>query len=183
MILRRVGSALLLAAFLSACGSLTVTEVRAQETWCDDGDPNTPAPAAYQTALKDIEAQRATFLEAYTRRDPGGVSDLFDEQATFAGTLQPQWLVGKAAIDTLWETYFASWDKTELIFRGPINCFFGDTAVERGFILMNMVDVEENPLPGEAAIEIPVVTFIRYSITRIRTAEGWKIFNMNVSAL
>ena len=98
----------------------------------------------------------------------------YDDYATFAGTLQPFWLEGKSEIEDLWTRFFKAWPQRKLIFRQPTVCIFGNAASETGHMEMYMGNPPDKPT---------VTTFIRYSITRIKTEDGWKIVNMHVSRL
>jgi len=141
------------------------------------------ATASWAQEGKDaILKARADFLTGYRAGNVEKIMDQFHENATFAGTLGPFWLVGKKAIGNLWRNYFAAWPDRDLSFRGqkgfdskPELTFFNDgtMSIEVGYILMYMGS-------GKAP---PVVTNIRYSITRTKTADGWLIANMNVSRI
>lgn len=129
---------------------------------------------------QEIEAQiaevRAQFLEHYGARDAEALSALFDERASFAGTLQPFWLRGREAINDLWQRYFAAHPSVRMILRDPVVESYGDpvhTTVETGYLEMYMTDTGGRTTP----------TFIRYSITRVNTQGQWLIASMYVGRL
>jgi hypothetical protein len=97
----------------------------------------------------------------------------FDDRATYAGTLQPFWLRGKAAINDLWARYFARYPDRRMIFRQQDVQLFGNAAVETGYAEMYMGASPTNT----------VVTFMRYSITRVQRDGRWLIVNMIVDRL
>ncbi len=87
----------------------------------------------------------ATQMQAATANPAvEGTNDLsalvnqFDDNATYAGTLQPFWLRGKAQIQDLWSRYFARYPDLRLIFRDRAAQVFGDASVESGFAEMYM---------------------------------------------
>lgn len=123
-----------------------------------------------------IGEQRDAFVADYAAGNVEAIAGAYHDEATFAGTLQPFWLDGKPAIQDLWQRYFAAWPTRQLIFRQPTLRFYGeagDTAVETGYLEMFMAQPEQ----------APVITNIRYSITRTKTGKGWQIVNMNVARL
>ena len=119
-----------------------------------------------------IDRVRASFIDDYAAGRVDAIVAAYHEDATFAGTLQPFWLDGKEEIADLWTRYFNAWPRRQLKFRQPTVRFYGDTAVETGYMEMYMGDANRN-----------VTTFIRYSITRVNEKGNWLIANMNVSVL
>jgi len=98
----------------------------------------------------------------------------FDLNASYAGTLQPFWLRGRDEIGDLWARYFARYPDRRMIFRDRVFQSYNDnTSVETGYAEMYM---GEDPFTS-------VVTFMRYSITRVRQDNEWKIVNMMVDRL
>ena len=139
-----------------------------------------PASAQTQTLSEELAKEivaiadsRTAFVSDYVAGNVDGIVGAYDDDATFAGTLQPFWLEGLDAIADLWQRYFAAWPQRNLIFRQPAIRFYGDASVETGYMEMYM------SRPGAGTI----ATYIRYSITRIKTDEGWKIVNMHVTKL
>jgi ketosteroid isomerase-like protein len=135
-----------------------------------------PRLGAAQTVEEQIAAVRGQFLERYAAGDADSLTALFDDRASFAGTLQPFWLRGQDAIRDLWERYFAAFPSRRLIFRDPVIEEYGDpahTAVETGYLEMYMTD----------AAGRTIATFIRYSITRVNLEGEWLIANMYVGRL
>lgn len=124
-------------------------------------------------AFRAITAARDAFVETYAKGDIEGIMSAYHPDATFAGTLQPFWLEGADAVRDLWERFFAAWPQRTLIFRQPVVRFYDGTSVETGYMEMYMGG-DEKP---------PVITYIRYSITRALAKDGWKIVNMHVSRL
>ena len=125
---------------------------------------------------EQIARDRELFASAYAASNVDALMTFYDKDATFAGTLQPFWLEGADAIRDLWSRYFAAYPKHLWIPRQPKVNFYGpngETAVETGYLEMYM--------QPEGGAMIP--TYIRYSMTRIPTAGGWKIVNMNVAKL
>lgn len=157
-----------------------------------------PLPARAQ-AVPEAEARREVLgaTEAFARAygsgaaprpavqgaaaDPTAAADnslanlvaLFDENATYAGTLQPFWLRGKGEITDLWSRYFARYPDRRMIFRQQDVRVFGDSAVETGYAEMYM---------GTSAAT-SVATFLRYSMTRVRRDGRWLIVSMIVDRL
>jgi uncharacterized protein (TIGR02246 family) len=124
--------------------------------------------------FSQIVEGRAAFVDSYATGDLDGIVGAYHEEATFAGTLQPFWLEGVEEIRDMWGRYFNAWPERRLIFRQPVVRFYNDAAsVETGYIEMHMGGDEKKT----------VSTYIRYSITRAKTDEGWKIVNMHVSRL
>jgi hypothetical protein len=143
----------------------------------------------------DVDAVRAAsdaFLKAYGRgssiegrtsayAEPRGLAtddfasliDQFDERATYAGTLQPFWIRGRAEIADLWARYFARYADRRMIFRDRNFQVFENASVETGYAEMYMGDDARSSVP----------TFMRYSITRIRQNNAWKIVTMMVDRL
>jgi len=105
--------------------------------------------------------------------DLAGLVNQFDDNATYAGTLQPFWLRGKAQIQDLWSRYYARYPDRRLIFRDRDAKVFGNTAVETGYAEMYM---GSSPLTS-------VPTFMRYSITRILRDGRWIILSMIVDRM
>lgn len=139
-----------------------------------------PASAQTQTLSEELAKEivaivdtRTAFVSSYVAGDVDGIVAAYDDDATFAGTLQPFWLEGREAIADLWQRYFAAWPERNLIFRQPAVRFYGDASVETGYMEMYM----SRPEAGTIA------TYIRYSITRIKTDAGWRIVNMHVTKL
>jgi hypothetical protein len=97
----------------------------------------------------------------------------FDENASFAGTLQPFWLRGKAQISDLWARYFARYSDRRLIFRDRDIQLHDNVSIETGYAEMYM---GADPMTS-------VTTFMRYSITRVHRGGTWKIVNMMVDRL
>ena len=154
------------------------------------GVPNSPAQAQ---AVDAVRKASDDFLNAYGSRRPDryefpGVTanpdeaknnysalvDQFDDKATYAGTLQPFWLRGKQQIGDLWARYFARYPDRRMIYRDrDIQMFGSSTSVETGYAEMYM---GEDPTTS-------VVTFMRYSITRVLESGTWKIASMMVDRL
>lgn len=127
-----------------------------------------------EAEFAEIEETRSAFVDDYSAGNVEGIVSAFHEDATFAGTLQPFWLEGREAIADMWGRYFSAWPERRLIFRQPLVRFYGDAAsVDTGYIEMHMAG-DEKP---------SVSTYIRYSITRVKTDKGWQIVNMHVSRL
>lgn len=99
--------------------------------------------------------------------------DQFDEDATYAGTLQPFWLRGKAQINDLWSRYFARYPDRRMIFRDRDAKVFGTASVETGFAEMYMGATPATSVP----------TFLRYSITRTLRDGRWIIVSMIVDRI
>ena len=97
----------------------------------------------------------------------------FDDDATYAGTLQPFWLRGKAQINDLWSRYFARYPDRRMIFRDRDAKVFGTASVETGFAEMYMGATPASSVP----------TFLRYSITRMLRDERWIIVSMIVDRI
>ena len=124
--------------------------------------------------IQAIDKLRDGFLDAYEKGSVDALMRNYDKDATFSGTLQPFWLKGEREIRDLWTRYFAAWSKRRLVFRETeVRFYGGGVSVETGYMEMYMAN-EGKP---------PVATFIRYSITRYKSKEGWKIANMNVARL
>ena len=119
-----------------------------------------------------IDRARQSFVDDYAAGRVDAIVAAYHDDATFAGTLQPFWLEGREAIADLWTRYFGAWPRRQLKFRQPTVRFYGDAAVETGYMEMYMGDDSRN-----------VTTFIRYSITRVNQDGRWLIANMNVSSL
>ena len=144
-------------------------------------------------AVKAVQEESENFAKAYGAGTPSqragayefanpaslalnslsGLMEQFDDRATFAGTLQPFWLRGKTEIGDLWARYFARYPDRRLIFRQRDIQVFGDAAVETGYAEMFM----------GASPTTSVVTFMRYSITRVQRNAHWVIVNMMVDRL
>ena len=144
-------------------------------------------------AVKAVQEESEKFAQAYGAGTPSkragayelanpaslalnslsGLMEQFDDRATFAGTLQPFWLRGKTEIGDLWARYFARYPDRRLIFRQRDIQVFGDAAVETGYAEMYM----------GASPTTSVVTFMRYSITRVQRNAHWVIVNMMVDRL
>ncbi len=121
-----------------------------------------------------VQTQAATANPAtQATNNQAALVDQFDVNATYAGTLQPFWLRGKAQIQDLWSRYFARYPDRRLIFRDRDAEVFGDTAVETGYAEMYM---------GTSALT-SVPTFMRYSITRVLRDGRWVIVSMFVDRL
>ena len=105
--------------------------------------------------------------------DLAALVDQFDDDATYAGTLQPFWLRGKPQIRDLWSRYFARYPDRRMIFRDRQAQVFGNAAVETGFAEMYMGASPATSLP----------TFLRYSITRTLRDGHWLIASMIVDKL
>ncbi len=99
--------------------------------------------------------------------------DQFDDDATYAGTLQPFWLRGKAQINDLWSRYFARYPDRRMIFRDRDAKVFGTASVETGFAEMYMGATPATSVP----------TFLRYSITRTLRDGRWVIVSMIVDRI
>ena len=99
--------------------------------------------------------------------------DQFDANANFAGTLQPFWLRGKVQIAELWARYFARYPDRRLIFRDQDIQVHDNVSIDTGYAEMYM-----GTDPGNS-----VVTFMRYSITRVHQGNSWKIVNMMIDRL
>ena len=97
----------------------------------------------------------------------------YDEDATYAGTLQPFWLRGRAQIQDLWSRYFARYPDRRMIFRDRQAQVYGSTAVETGYAEMYM----------GASPQTSVPTFLRYSITRTMKNGQWLIASMIVDRI
>jgi hypothetical protein len=144
-------------------------------------------------AVKAVQEESEKFARAYGAGSPpqkGGQYELanpaslainsladlmeqFDDHATFAGTLQPFWLRGKTEIGDLWARYFARYPDRRLIFRQRDIQVFANTAVETGYAEMYM----------GASPTTSVVTFMRYSVTRVQRNGRWVIVSMIVDRL
>lgn len=105
--------------------------------------------------------------------DLGALMDQFDDDATYAGTLQPFWLRGKAQINDLWSRYFARYPDRRMIFRDRDAKVFGTASVETGFAEMYMGATPATSVP----------TFLRYSITRTLRDGRWIIVSMIVDRI
>jgi hypothetical protein len=105
--------------------------------------------------------------------DHAALVDQFDDNANFAGTLQPFWLRGKAHIGDLWARYFARYPDRRLVFRERDIQVRDNLSVESGYAEMYM--------GGDATNSI--VTFMRYAITRTHQGGTSKIVNMIVDRL
>jgi hypothetical protein len=152
----------------------------------------TPAPDS-EAMLRDTLAATDAFARAYgagaaprtelrgaaalpqtqASNDLAAVVDQFDDNATYAGTLQPFWLRGKAEIQDLWSRYFARYPDRRLIFRDRQAHVYGNTSVETGYAEMYM--------GASATTSVP--TFMRYAITRTLRDGRWLIVNMIVDKL
>ena len=99
--------------------------------------------------------------------------EMFDEDATYAGTLQPFWLRGRSEIADLWSRYFARYSDRRMIFRQQDVRVFGNMAMETGYAEMYM---------GTSAAT-SVTTFLRYSFTRVQRDGRWLIVSMIVDRL
>ncbi len=142
-----------------------------------------------QQSQNEILQQRTEFLDFYRAGDAEGIVDQFHDKATFAGTLGPFWLVGKDAIRNLWTNYFNAWPARNLALRGqtglasaPQVVFYNDetVSIETGYMLMYMGFGDNQKFDPDLP---PVVTNIRYSITRVKTEGRWQIVNMNVARI
>jgi hypothetical protein len=127
------------------------------------------AGAAPRAALRGAAADPT----ALATNNLAAVVDQFDENATYAGTLQPFWLRGKAQIQDLWSRYFARYPDRRLILRDRDAQVFGNAAVETGYAEMYM---GSSPLTS-------VPTFMRYSIARTLRDGRWVIVSMIVDRL
>lgn len=128
----------------------------------------------------NINAVNAAFVELYNNTQAEGetpwvdVGSQYTDDATFAGTLQPFWLEGKAEVQDLWRRFFTAWPIRNIEFRHRRLCIYNGSAVETGFIEMYM----------GAKGKDTVITNIRFSRTWIKSKQGeWQIANMNVSRL
>ena len=157
------------------------------------GTTSTWAQAVSADAVKAVQEETDRFAQAYgagrPSQTPGAyelanpaslarnsLSDLmeqFDDRATFAGTLQPFWLRGKTEIGDLWARYFARYPDRRMIFRQRDIQVFGNAAVETGYAEMYM---GSSPTTS-------VVTFMRYSMTRVQRNGRWVIVSMIVDRL
>lgn len=151
------------------------------------------AQAGSADAVKAVQDETEKFAQAYGAGTPSqklgayevanpaslarnSLSELmeqFDDRATFAGTLQPFWLRGKAEIGDLWARYFARYSDRRIIFRQRDIQVFGNAAVETGYAEMYM---GASPMTS-------VVTFMRYSMTRVQRNGRWLIVSMMVDRL
>jgi hypothetical protein len=151
------------------------------------------AQAVSADAVKAVQEETDKFAQAYGAGTPSqrpgaydvanpallgrnSLSDLmeqFDDRATFAGTLQPFWLRGKREIGDLWARYFARYPDRRLIFRQRDIQVFANAAVETGYAEMYM---GSSPTTS-------VVTFMRYSMTRVQHDGRWLIVSMFVDRL
>lgn len=125
------------------------------------GTPPNPVPG--NTALP----------AALATNDLAALVEQFDENASYAGTLQPFWLRGRAQIQDLWSRYFARYPDRRMIFRDRDAQVFGNLSVETGYAEMYM----------GASPTTSVVTPLRYSITRTLRDGRWIIVNMMVDRL
>jgi hypothetical protein len=154
---------------------------------------STWAQAVGADAVKAVQEETDRFAQAYGSGNPSkgsGASELanpaalarnsladlmeqFDDRATYAGTLQPFWLRGKTEIGDLWARYFARYPDRRMIFRQRDIQVFGNSAVETGYAEMYM---GSSPTTS-------VVTFMRYSMTRVQRNGRWVIVSMIVDRL
>jgi hypothetical protein len=151
------------------------------------------AQAASAEAVKAVQEETDRFAQAYgagtpstrggayevanpaslARNSLSGLMEQFDDRATFAGTLQPFWLRGKTEIGDLWARYFARYSDRRLIFRQRDIQVFGNAAVETGYAEMYM---GTSPTTS-------IVTFMRFSMTRVERNGRWVIVSMIVDRL
>ena len=128
----------------------------------------------------EINAANNIFVGLYNKTQVEGetpwvdVAAQYAEDATFAGTLQPFWLEGRAEVEDLWRRFFTAWPTRNIEFRHRRLCTYTDSAVETGFIEMYMgADGKDT-----------VITYIRYSRTWVKFTGGvWQIANMNVGRM
>jgi ketosteroid isomerase-like protein len=157
------------------------------------GTTSTWAQAVSSDAVKAVQEETDRFALAYGAGTPSqrpgayelanpntlarnSLSELmeqFDDRATYAGTLQPFWLRGKAEIGDLWARYFARYSDRRMIFRQRDIQVHGNAAVETGYAEMYM---GSSPTTS-------VVTFMRYSMTRVQRNGRWVIVSMIVDRL
>jgi ketosteroid isomerase-like protein len=66
--------------------------------------------------MREIEAARAAFGEAYMKHDASALSALYHPDAVFAGTLHPYWLEGRSNVQRLWTYYFGTYPDARIVF-------------------------------------------------------------------
>jgi ketosteroid isomerase-like protein len=147
--------------------NVTVTKdvMDATDQWARDYGAGSAPRASVKGAEANPTLQGTNDLDALV--------DQYSDNATFAGTLQPFWLRGKTQVRDLWSRYFARYPDRRLIFRDRDVQVYGDAAVETGYAEMYM---GASPLTS-------VVTFMRYSITRVLRDGKWVIVSQMVDRL
>jgi Domain of unknown function (DUF4440) len=127
-----------------------------------------------QEAVKGLAPTADPSNPATATNDHSALMELFDDRATFAGTLQPFWIRGKGDIGDLWARYFARYPDRRWKNRDQeIQVYDNSVAVETGYAEMHM--------GGDPTTS--VATFMRYSRTWARVGNTWKIINMMVDRL
>jgi ketosteroid isomerase-like protein len=125
-----------------------------------------------QTNLQQIQSEIATQRERYAELHASGSTDqllqLLDQDAFYAGTLQPQWIKGKEAIRAEKEAFFRRYPTRRLTFEDSQVRVYGEVAIDTGFLRMAM------QAPGRPQMTTPV----RYSMVWVRRPEGWRLVNM-----
>jgi ketosteroid isomerase-like protein len=130
-----------------------------------DYGAGSPPRALVKGAEANPAVQGANDLDAMVNQ--------YDDNATFAGTLQPFWLRGKTQVRDLWSRYFARYPDRRLIFRDRDVQVYENAAVETGYAEMYM----------GVSPTTSVATFMRYSITRVLRDGRWLIVSQIVDRL
>lgn len=163
-------------AALSIAASGLATPAQAQPADREGAKAVLDATDRFAQAYAGGSAPRAQVSGATANPALAGANNLaalveqFDDNATYAGTLQPFWLRGKSQIQDLWSRYFARYPDRRMIFRDRDAQVFGTFAVETGYAEMYM--------GASPATSVP--TFLRYSISRTLRNGQWMIVSMIV---
>jgi hypothetical protein len=140
--------------------------------------PQADAMSTADQTRSELAASRADFVSAYNNVDLDRFLGLFDDSATYAGLRQTTWVKGKDELRAMWKIAFDKDPSRRFVYtHEPLMYVSPDNrvSVEAGYAEMRMapgVNVAEGRMSRAP---------MRVSITRIRTDQGWKIVNMDVS--
>ncbi len=131
--------------------------------------------------LKEIDAARTAFAEAYMKHDALTLSALYHPDAAFAGTLHPYWMEGKGSIERLWTYYFGAYPDAKMVFwSSSLRVLSPDSVVvQYGTATMGMPEGRDRTRNVHMRLTIVWIRAPRYEVGS-RSLQ-WRIAHMHGS--